>query len=158
MPKKSTEIWRSLIGLRPVGRRRTVVGIGLIAMSVLALAAPLAAGTWSLQFLSIFPFAIGLTELYTALNTPQLRIRPSSYLTGFVAIAAAVLLFLSPALAAAGVVVLLLGFLVIDGALKLGQSLLGLRLAHVTNGGSGERHIESPARSHWLGVVAERQR
>jgi uncharacterized membrane protein HdeD (DUF308 family) len=120
--KDSVDRWRSLIGRWPNRLPRMVVGVGLIAMSVLALVAPLAAGTWSLQFLSFFPFAVGLTELYTAVNTPGLRIRPSSYLSGFVAIAAAVLLFVSPALVVAGVVVLLLGILVIDGALKLGQA------------------------------------
>ena len=125
MRKDSINRWLSLVGLRSVGLPRMVGGISLIAMSVLAFAAPLAAGTWSLQFLSLFPFTVGLTELYAALNTQELRTRPSSYLTGFLAIAAAVLLFLSPALVAAGVVALLLGFFVIDGAWKLGQAVLG---------------------------------
>ena len=125
MLKNSAEIWRSLIGLRPVRLPRMVVGISLIAMSVLALAAPLAAGTWSLQFLSLFPFTVGLTELYTTVSSRELRARPASYATGFLAIVAAMLLFVSPALVAAGVVVLLLGFFVIDGALKLGQAALG---------------------------------
>jgi Calcineurin-like phosphoesterase len=93
-------------------------------MSVLALAAPLATGTWSLQFLSLFPFAAGLAELYTAVKSPELRPHPASYLTAILAIAAAVLLFLSPALVVAGVVVLLLGFLATDGALKLGEAVL----------------------------------
>ena len=61
---------------RSVGRRK-IVGIGLIAISVLAFATPLAAGTWSLQFLSIFPLAIGLTELYTGFQAPGLQPRPS---------------------------------------------------------------------------------
>ena len=123
--KNSAERWRSLVGLRPVGLNRTVGGICLIATSLLALAGPLAAGTWSLQFLSVFPFVVGLTDLYTALTTAELRARPSSYVTGFLAIALALLLFLSPALVAAGVVMLLLGFLVIDGALKVGQAARG---------------------------------
>ena len=71
---------------RSVGLRRKIVGIGLIAISVLAFATPLAAGTWSLQFLSIFPLAIGLTELYTGFQAPRLQPRPSSYFTGFLAI------------------------------------------------------------------------
>jgi uncharacterized membrane protein HdeD (DUF308 family) len=110
---------------RSVGLRRMLVGIALIVISVLAFAAPLVVGTWSLQFLSIFPLAAGLTELYTGFQAPRLQTRRSSYLTGFLAVAAAVLLFLSPALAAAGVVGLLLGILVIDGAAKLGQAVLG---------------------------------
>src|SRR5262245_47877034 len=119
--KNGISNWR-LVGLRPVGLWRMVVGFGLIAMSLLALAAPLAAGTWSLQFLGLFPFAVGLTELYTVIRNPELRARPASYLAGFLAIAVAVLLYLSPALVAAGVVALLLGCLAIDGALKLGQA------------------------------------
>lgn len=104
---------------------RVAVGVGLISASLLALAAPLTAGTWSIQFLSVFPFVVGLTELYTVVGTAALRNRPSSYLTGFLAIGAAILLFLSPALVVTGVVTLLLGFLATDGALKLGQGLLG---------------------------------
>ena len=48
MPKNNAERWRSLMRPRSVGRRK-IVGIGLIAISVLAFATPLAAGTWSLQ-------------------------------------------------------------------------------------------------------------
>ena len=94
--------WRSVVALRSTGLPRIVVGIGLLAMSVLALFAPLATGTWSLQFLSLFPFAVGLTELYTAVRSAELRISPASYASGFLAIAAAVLLFVSPALAVSG--------------------------------------------------------
>ena len=83
--------------LRSTRLPRMVVGIGLIAMSVLALAAPLAAGTWSLQFLSLFPFVVGLTELYATARDPALRTRPASYFSGFLAVAAAIPLFLSPA-------------------------------------------------------------
>ena len=55
------------------------------------------------------------------------------------AIAAAILLFLSPTLVAAGVIVLLLGLVAADGALKLGQALFGRnlhmpRLVAATNG------------------------
>src|SRR5690606_16042922 len=59
------------------------------------------------------------------ITTPALRGHPSAYATGFLAIAAAVLLYLSPGLVIAGVIVLLLGFLVLDGGWKIGEALLG---------------------------------
>jgi hypothetical protein len=102
-----------------------MIGIGLIGVSVLALAAPLAVGTWSLQFLSLFPLAVGLADLYATITNPALATRPVSYAAGLLAIAAALLLFLSPSLVVTGVVSLLLAFLVIDGTLKVGQAVFG---------------------------------
>jgi hypothetical protein len=72
--------------------------------------------------LIFIPFAVGLTEHCTAVNTPGHRAPPSLYPSGFVAIAAAVILFVSPALVVAGAVVLLLGIFVVDRALKPGQA------------------------------------
>jgi len=106
------------------GRRTRVIGAALILISLLAIAAPLTAGKWSLQFLSLFPLAVGLIDLYTTIRNPSLRTRPAAYATGILAIAAALLLYLSPALVVSGVVTLLLGFLILDGAVKLGQALL----------------------------------
>ena len=83
------------------------------------------AGTWSLQFLSLFPLAVGLADLYATITNPVLATRPVSYATGLLAIAAALLLFLSPSLVGTGVVSLLLALLVIDGALKIGQAAFG---------------------------------
>lgn len=103
---------------------RSVFGAVLIGVSVLAFAAPLVAGTWSLQFLGLFPLTVGLTELYTAMTDPQLRTHPASYVTSFVAIATALLLYLSPSLVVTGVVVLLLALLIIDGTIKMGQAVL----------------------------------
>ena len=141
MFKNGLNAWRSLIGPDSAGLPRAMAGVSLIAMSVLALAAPLATGRWSLQVMALFPFLVGLTELYSAVRNPDLRSRPASYVTGFLAIAAAMLLFLSPALVVEGVVALLLGFFVIDGALKLGQAVLGrdkpsLRVVTAVNGTS----------------------
>jgi hypothetical protein len=112
-----------------VGRRtrlrRIVFGIALIGVSLLALAAPLAVGKWSLQFLSVFPLMVGVSVLYSTITNPQLRTHPTSYAAGALAIAAAIILFLSPALVVNGVMVLLLVFLVIDGGVKLGQAAFG---------------------------------
>ena len=76
--------------------RHMIASLAFIGISVLALAAPLAAGQWSLQFLSLFPFAVGLADLYTTMTDPELATRPTSYATGFLAIAAALLLYLEP--------------------------------------------------------------
>ena len=109
-----------------VGPGRIVVGVGLIAVSLLALAAPLTTGTWSVQFLSLFPLAVGLSDLHSTVTNPQLRAHPTAYATCMLALAAALLLFVSPSLAVSGVVVLLIAFLAINGALKMGQAVLGI--------------------------------
>src|SRR5215207_2554277 len=123
------------------GVLRLAIGGGLIATSVLALAAPLATGTWSLQLLSLLPFVVGLNDLYTAVRTPETRTHIISYLRGILAIASAVLLFLSPALVVAGVILVLLAFLAVNGALNVGQAVLGRdaripRAAAAINGAS----------------------
>jgi hypothetical protein len=123
------------------GVLRLAIGGGLIATSVLALAAPLATGTWSLQLLSLLPFVVGLNDLYTAVRTPETRTHIISYLRGILAIASAVLLFLSPALVVAGVILVLLAFLAVNGALNIGQAVLGRdaripRAATAINGAS----------------------
>jgi uncharacterized membrane protein HdeD (DUF308 family) len=105
------------------GHMTRVVGAALILVSLLALAAPLTAGQWSLQFLSLFPLTVGLIDLYTTIRTPSLRTRPAAYATGILAVAAALLLYLSPSLIISGVITLLLGFLALDGVLKLGQAV-----------------------------------
>ncbi len=114
---------------RSSGRRwhvrltRASIGIGLIAISVVALAAPLATGTWSLQFLGLLPFAVGLTDLYSTIANPALRSRPAAYASGLLALAVTFLLYVSPGLVVTGIVVLLIGVLVLDGVVKLGQAL-----------------------------------
>ncbi len=113
------------LGRRNIRLWRFVYGVALIALSVLALAAPLTAGAWSLQFLSLFPLAVGLADLYATVTDPALRTHPASYATGILAVAAAGLLFVSPSLVVNGVLMLLLAFLVIDGLLKLGQMVFG---------------------------------
>ena len=120
--------------------RRIVVGASLIAMSLLALAAPLTTGTWSLQFLSLFPLAVGLSDFHSTVTNPHLRTHPTAYAASMLALAAALLLFISPSLAVSGVVVLLIAFLAMDGALKVGQAVLGIgsniRLVTLVNGAS----------------------
>ena len=70
MFKNGLNAWRSLIGPDSVSLPRATAGVSLIAMSVLALAAPLATGKWSLQLMALLPFLVGLTELYSAIRSP----------------------------------------------------------------------------------------
>jgi uncharacterized membrane protein HdeD (DUF308 family)/3',5'-cyclic AMP phosphodiesterase CpdA len=112
------ERWRTRVS-------RMVLGGSLIAVSLLALAAPLATGTWSLQFLGLFPLAVGISDLYAAVTNPELRSHPMSYATGILAIAVALLLYVSPLMVVSGIVTLLLVFLAFDGILKLGHTILG---------------------------------
>jgi 3',5'-cyclic AMP phosphodiesterase CpdA len=116
--------WQSIRGLR---LPRSVAGIGLIAVSVLAIAAPATTGTWSLQLLGLLVLGAGLTELHATATNAELRARPLSYLTSLPALATGGLLLLSPALVATGVVGLVLGFLAIDGGLNVGQALFARR-------------------------------
>ena len=114
------------VRLSLLGIPRIVVCTALIATSLLALLAPLTTGTWSLQFLSAFPLAGGVSELYATATDPHLRVHPTAYATGIVALGAALLLFVSPSLVVNGVVVLLLALLAMDGAVKIGQAALGV--------------------------------
>lgn len=104
---------------------RVTVGIGLIAIGVLALAAPFAVGTWSLQFLGLPMLAVAMADLYATITSPRLRTRPASYVTSILATAAALVLYLSPSLVASGVVAIFLMLLVADGAVKAGQAVYG---------------------------------
>ncbi len=109
----------------PVHLTRVVVGIGLIAIGVLALAAPFAVGTWSLQFLGLPMLAVVMADLYATITSPLLRTRPASSLTRNRATAAALVLYLSPSLVASGVVAIFLMLLVADSVVKVGQAVFG---------------------------------
>lgn len=93
-----------------------------MALGVLALTAPLAAGTWSLQFLGLFPLAIAVINLYGTLASPQMRTKPEAYASSILAAAASLLLLISPSLVASGVMGFLLLFLAADGAIKIARS------------------------------------
>jgi hypothetical protein len=132
---------RNLFGRPQTRFLRIAVGIGFMVASVLALVAPLAAGTWSLQFLSLFPFAVGISDLYGAVTDPQRRLHPISYVTGVGGIGVAVLLYVSPLMVVSAIVVLVLVFLAFDGTWKMGQAALGpasdtSRAISVLNGAS----------------------
>jgi Calcineurin-like phosphoesterase len=101
---------------------RMAIGSGFIALGLMALVAPFAVGTWSLQFLSLPMLAVGVTDLYRTAMRQDRRGQPASYATGFLAVVGALLLYLSPSLVATGVVAMLLVLLAIDGALKAGQT------------------------------------
>jgi hypothetical protein len=122
------------VRIRTIRLQHRVFGAGLIAISGLALVAPLATGTWSLQFLSLFPLLVGVSDLYSAMADPGLRTRPASYATGALAIAAALLLFLSPLLVLNGVAVLLISFLVLDGVWKTTRAVLDLATLEAAEG------------------------
>jgi uncharacterized membrane protein HdeD (DUF308 family)/predicted phosphodiesterase len=132
MPENTTGTGYSLTRRWSSRLVRMAIGAALMVVGVMALAAPLTVGTWSLQFLGLPMFAVGAVELYTTLTSPQLRGRPSAYVTGFLAIVGAVILYLSPSLVASGVVALLLALLAIDGALKTGQAVIGRSTASRT--------------------------
>ena len=104
---------------------RVTAGIGLIAIGALALGAPFAVGTWSLQFLGLPMLAVAMADLYATLTSPLLRTRPASYVTSILATAAALVLYLSPSLVASGVVAIFLMLMVADGAVKAGQAVFG---------------------------------
>lgn len=96
-------------------------------LGILALAAPVATGNWSLQFLGFFPLIIGATNFYGTVTNPDLRSQPGVYLTSLMAIAAALVLFASPSFVVSGLMGLLLALLFVDGVIKIGRSTLGSR-------------------------------
>ncbi len=106
-------------------RSRRIVGVILIVVSVLALFAPFVTGTWSLQFLSVFPLIVGITDLRAVITDPQRRANPLSYVTGVLAIGVAFLLYVSPLLLLGGLVISLLVFFALDGIWKIGQAVVG---------------------------------
>lgn len=116
-----------------------VIAVVLIGLSVLVLSAPTVAGKWFLQLVAILPLMVGVMDLYATITAPSLRFRPSSYVTGILAIAIAALLFASPSLVVSGIIVFLLLFLALDGVFKIGQGLLAYdssskRLVPIVNG------------------------
>ena len=102
--------------LRALGRR--AAGLLLIALGVLALSAPLAAGRWSLALLAIPLMALSLIEAYLAFKSPRWT-ELSAYLPSVLAMLAGNLLLLSSALVLSGLLILLIVILLIDGVSKL---------------------------------------
>ena len=98
--------------------RRRVAGLLLIALGVIALATPLAAGRWSLALLAIPLMALSLVEAYSAFTSPRWT-ELSAYLPSMLAMLAGNVLLLSSALVLSGMLILLIAFLVIDGVNKL---------------------------------------
>jgi uncharacterized membrane protein HdeD (DUF308 family) len=95
-----------------------VTGALLMALGAFALAAPLAAGRWSLAILGIPLMALSVAEAYATFNSPR-RTDPSAYLPCVLAIVAGNLLLLSSSLVLNGLVILLVTILVIDAFSKI---------------------------------------
>ena len=98
--------------------RRRVAGALLMALGAFALAAPLAAGRWSLAILGIPLIVLSVAEAYAAFTSPQ-RAEASAYLPSLLALLAGNLLLLSSALVLSGLLILLIAILVIDGFGKI---------------------------------------
>src|SRR5215212_6494456 len=80
--------------------------------------------TWSLQFLALPMAAVGAVDLYTTVSSRERRAHASSYATACLAIAGALLLFVSPSFVATSVVAILILLLAADGLLKLGHAVI----------------------------------
>ena len=98
--------------------RQRVAGALLVALGALALAAPVAAGRWSLAILGIPLIVLSVTEAYSAFNSPR-RADASAYLPCLLALLAGNLLLLSSALVVSGLLILLLAILLIHGFGKI---------------------------------------
>lgn len=118
--------------------RQRIAGALLMALGVLALAAPMAAGRWSLAILGIPLMILSVAEAYATFASPR-RAEASAYLTCLLALLAGNLLLLSSAVVLSGLLILLVAILVIDG---LGKILTVWRKPHaprvptVVNGSS----------------------
>ena len=98
-----------------------------MVLGAFALAAPVAAGRWSLAILGIPLIVLSVVEAYAAFTSPQ-RAEASAYLPCLLALVAGNLLLLSSALVVSGLLILLVAILVVDG---LGKVLAVWRKSHV---------------------------
>jgi hypothetical protein len=98
--------------------RKRVAGALLMALGAFALAAPMAAGRWSLAILGIPLIVLSVVEAYATFTSPR-RAEASGYLPCLLALLAGNLLLLSSALVLSGLLVLLVAILVIDGFGKI---------------------------------------
>src|SRR5262245_6212611 len=98
--------------------RKRVAGVVLMALGVFALAAPVAAGRWSLAILGIPLIVLSVGEAYAAFAAPR-RADASAYLPCLLALLAGNLLLLSSALVVSGLLILLVAILLIDGFGKI---------------------------------------
>ena len=89
-----------------------------MALGAFALAAPVAAGRWSLAILGIPLIVLSVAEAYAAFTSPQ-RADASAYLPCALALLAGNLLLLSSALVVSGLLILLVAILLIDGFGKI---------------------------------------
>jgi uncharacterized membrane protein HdeD (DUF308 family) len=117
-----------------LGKR--VAGALLMALGVLALAAPMATGRWSLAILGIPLIVLSLVEAYAAFNSPR-RADASAYLPCLLALLAGNLLLLSSAMVLSGLLILLIAILLIDGfgkILTVGRKSQAPRVPALVNG------------------------
>jgi uncharacterized membrane protein HdeD (DUF308 family) len=86
--------------------RKRVAGAVLMALGVLALAAPMAAGHWSLAILGVPLMVLSVVEAYATFASPR-RTDATAYLSSLLALLAGNLLLLSSALVLGGLLILL---------------------------------------------------
>src|SRR5262252_8809493 len=113
-----------------LGKR--VAGALLMALGVLALAAPMATGRWSLAILGIPLIVLSVVEAYAAFNSPR-RADASAYLPCLLALLAGN----HSAMVLSGLLILLIAILLIDGfgkILTVGRKSQALRVPALVNG------------------------
>jgi uncharacterized membrane protein HdeD (DUF308 family) len=98
--------------------KKRVAGALSMALGAFALAAPMAAGRWSLAILGIPLIVLSVAEAYATFSSPR-RADVSAYLPCLLALIAGNLLLLSSALVASGLLILLIVILLIDGFDKM---------------------------------------
>src|SRR5262249_49835293 len=98
--------------------RKRVAGGLLMALGALALAAPMAAGRWSLAILGIPLMVLSGVEAYSTFTSPR-RTDASAYLPCLLALLAGNLLLLSSALVLNGLLIVLIAILLVDGFGKI---------------------------------------
>ena len=106
--------------------RKRVAGALLMTLGVLALAAPMAVGRWSLAILGIPLMVLSGVEAYSTFTSPR-RSDASAYLPCLLALLAGNLLLLSSALVLNGLLILLIAILLVDG---FGKILTALGNSH----------------------------
>lgn len=104
---------------------RRPTGIVLIVLGLMALAAPIVVGSWSIRLLGLPLVLIALREFYHSIPRARQQSRSGGFVTGLLALAAGLLLFASPSLVVSGLVIMLIVVLVVDGVQKLLRAFRG---------------------------------
>ncbi len=99
--------------------KRRVLGVGVMVAGLILLVMPVFLGGWIIALLGIFLIGAGLFQFIETLRSPDARRLIYSYVGGAITTFFGIVIFLSPHLALSALLLGVIIFLVIDGAVKI---------------------------------------